>query len=160
MSTLGACFINYSFYSTCYVFFRRSTFYRGNKSLPAFEWNHSMHTYKVNEIAQALLNDSSHHSKICHCAPTNVEHNCTFLIDQSKLKSPADIKADDSGSWKNNGVRSVVISVANDDVLIVAREKEIKRSKILSCQYLLTRSYYVHQTSKDFRKILFTLNGK
>ena len=119
-----------------------------------------MHTYKVNEIAQALLNDSSNDSKICHRAPTNVEHNCTFLIDRSKLKLPADIKADDSGSWRNNGVRCVVISAANDDVSIVAREKEIKSSKILSGQYLLTRSYYRHQASKDFRKILFTLSGK
>lgn len=119
-----------------------------------------MHTYKVNEIAQALLNDSSDDSKICHRAPTNIEHNCTFLIDRSRLKSPADIKADDSGSWKNNGVRSVVILVANDDVSIVAREKQIKSSKLLCDQYLLTRSYYIHQASKDFRKILFTLSGK
>ena len=142
------------------VLFRRNTFYRGNKSLPVFEWNRSMHTYKVNEIAQALLNDSSDDSKICHRAPTNIEHNCTFLVDRSKLKSPADIKADDSGSWKNNGVRSVVIFVANDDVSIVAREKQIKSSKLLCNQYLLTRSYYIHQASKDFRKILFTLSGK
>ena len=142
------------------IFFRqRSTFYQDNKSLPVFEWNHSMHTYKVNEIAQVLLNDSSDHSKVCHRAPTNIEHNCTFLIDQSKLKSPADIKADDSGSWRNNGVRSVVISVAND-MLIVAREKKIKSSKMLSGQYLLTRIYYMHQASKDFRKIVFTLSGK
>lgn len=49
------------------------------------------YTYKVNEIAQALLNDSSDDSKICHCAPTNIEYNCTFLIDCSKLRSPADI---------------------------------------------------------------------
>ena len=142
------------------LFFRQSVFYHGNKSLPVFEWNRSMHTYKVNEIARALLNDSPDDSKICHRAPTNIEHNCTFLIDRSKLKSPADIKADDSGSWRNNGVRSVVISVANDDVSIVAREKEIKSSKMLSGQYVLTRSYYMQQGSKDFRKILFTLSGK
>ena len=119
-----------------------------------------MHTYKVNEIVQALLNDSSDGSKICHRVPTNIEHNCTFLIDRSKLKSPADVKADDNGSWRNNGVRSVIIFVANDDVSIVAREKEIKSSKILSGQYLLTRSYYMHRTSTDFRKILFILSGK
>ena len=45
---------------------------------------------------------------------------------------------------KYNGVHSVIIFVANDNVLIVAREKEIKSSKILSGQYLLTRSYHIH----------------
>ena len=104
------------------LYFRQSTFYHGNKSLPVLKWNRSLHTYKVNEIAQALLTISDD-SKICHCTPTNVEHNCSFLIDRSKLASHADIKADDSGSWRNNGVRNVVIFVANGDVSIVSRVK-------------------------------------
>ena len=119
-----------------------------------------MHTYKANEIAQALLNDTSDNPNICHRVPTNIEHNCSFIVDRSKLKSPADIKADDCGSWRNNGVRSVVIFVTDDDVSIVAREKQIKSSKLSSGHYLLTQSYYMHQASKDFRKILFTLSGK
>ena len=82
-----------------YAFFKRSTFYYGNKGLPVFEWNYSMHTYKVDEIAQALLNDTSDKPNTCHRVPTNIEHNCSFIVDRSKLKSPADIKADDCGSW-------------------------------------------------------------
>jgi len=73
------------------------------------------------------------------------------------LRSPADIKADDSGSWKNNGVRNVVIHVANSDVTIVARGKEIKNARLLNGQYF---SYYIHQASKDFRKIIFALSCK
>ena len=56
--------------------------YHGNKALPVFEWNRSMHIYKVNKIVQALLNDFSDGSKICRRVPTNIEHNCTFLIDR------------------------------------------------------------------------------
>ena len=82
-----------------------------------------MHTYKVDEIAQALLNNTSDNSNISHRIPTNIEHNCSFIFDWSKLKLPADIKADDSVSWRNNGVRSVAIFVTDDDVSIVAREK-------------------------------------
>ena len=87
--------------------------------------NFPLHTYNVADIVQALLSISSDDSRICHRTPTNVEHNCTFIIDRSKLRSPADITADDSRSWKNNGVRNVVIHVANSDVTIVARGKEI-----------------------------------
>ena len=79
-----------------------------------------MHIYQVNKIVQALLNDFSDGLKICYHVPTNVEHNCTFLIDRSKLKVPADVKADDSGSWRNNGVHGIIIFVANDNVSIVA----------------------------------------
>ena len=87
--------------------------------------NFPLHTYNVADIVQALLSISSDDSRICHRTPTNVEHNCTFIIDRSKLRSPADITADDSRSWKNNGVRNVLIHVANSDVTIVARGKEI-----------------------------------
>ena len=114
----------------------------------------------MTDIAQAILTISTDDSRICHRAPTNVEHNCTFLIDRSKLRSPADIKADDSGSWKNNGVRNVVILISNSDVSIVARGKDIKNNRLSKGQYLLTRSYYIHQASKDFRKIIFILSGK
>ena len=85
-----------------------------------------MHTYKVSEIAQTLLESSSTHSKIFHCTPTNVEHNYTFLVDKSKLKLQSDLKADDCGSWKNNGVRCVVIYFDSGKTTVIAWEKEAK----------------------------------
>ena len=106
--------------------------------MPVYEWNPCMHTYKVSEIAQALLESSPTHSNICHCTPTNVEHNCTFLVDQSKLKSQSDLKADDCGAWKNNGVRCVVIFFESGKTTVVAREKEAKTYKMRNGQYLLT----------------------
>lgn len=45
------------------------------------------------------------------------------------MQSLADIKADDSGSWKNNGVCSVSIFVINDDVWIVAQENSVTSTK-------------------------------
>ena len=126
--------------------FRRCTFYRDNKSLPVYEWNSPLHTYNVTDIAQAILTISTDDSRIFHRAPTNVEHNCTFLIDQSKLRSPADIKADDSGSWKNNGVCNVVILISNSDVSIVARGKDIKNNR-------LSKNIYSHEVTTFIKPV-------
>jgi len=102
------------------MFLGKTPFYCGNKSLLVFKWNASLHTYKVDEIAKALLTISDD-SRICHCTLTSIEHNCSFLIDRSKLSSLADLKADDSGSWKNNGICSVVIIVVNGSVSIMSQ---------------------------------------
>ena len=49
----------------------------------------------------------------------------TFLVDQSKLKLQSDLKADDCGAWKNNGVCCVVIFLTT----IVARKRKLKPTK-------------------------------
>ena len=121
---------------------------------------HACKLTKVSKIAQALLESSSTYSKICHCTPRNAEHNCTFLVDQSKLKLQSNLKADDCGSWKNNGVCCVVIYFDSRKTTVVAREKETKAYKIRNGQYLLTRNYFTHRASEDFRKIIFTLSGE
>ena len=59
----------------------------------------------------------------------NVEHNHTFLVDQSKLKSQSDLKADDCGSWKNNGVSCVVILLIVERRLLLLKERELKPTK-------------------------------
>ena len=106
--------------------------------MPVYEWNHSLHTYKVTEIAQALLKSSLTAPKVCHRTPTNVEHNCTFLVNQSKLKSQSDLKVDDCGSWKNDGVRCVIILVNSGKTTVIAREKKVKTYKMENGLYLLT----------------------
>ena len=97
--------------------------------MPVYEWNPCMHTYKVSEIAQALLESSPTHSNICHRTPTNVEHNCTFLVDQSKLKLQSDLKADDCGAGKNNGVRCVVIFLRVERQLLLLGKRKLKPTK-------------------------------
>lgn len=47
-------------------------------------------------------------------------------------------------SWINNGVCSVVIFVANDDVLIVAQEKEIKSQ---------VASIYLHKVTTNIKRV-------
>jgi len=83
-----------------------------------------------------------------------------FLVNQTRLRSRDDLKADDHGSWKNNDVRAAVISVASGEVAVIAKEKEIKSYKMKTEQYLLTYNYFTHRASEDFRKIIFSLLGK
>ena len=154
----GYCYAAMMLICVCY---RKGPFYLNNKSLPVFEWN--ARTYKVPEIINTLLNTSFSNfssKSVCFCTPTNVEHNCTFLVDQTKLKCAADLRADDSGAWKNNGVRCVIIAVGQGNISIVARGREVKATTMVHDQYQLTRTYFIHHACPDFRKIIFTLCGK
>jgi len=137
---------------------KKGQFYRDNKSLPVFKWN--AHTYDVSEIVDILLNTAASSNMVCVHTPNNIQHNCTFLVDQTKLKNAADLRADDSGSWKNNGVRCVIVAVMEEEVSIAARGKNVKSVIMAQGQYLLTCTYFIHQACPDFRKIIFTLCGK
>lgn len=142
----------------CVHCYSKGPFYLENKSLPVFEWN--AQTYKVPEIVSTLLNTSASSKNVCFRTPTNVEHNCTFLVNQAKLKCAADLRADDCGSWKNNGVRCVIIAVRQGNVSIDARGGEVKAATMVHGQYQLTRTYFTHHACPDFRKIIFILSGK
>ena len=141
----------------CIVLYRKGMFYRGNKSIPVFEWNKPLHTYKVQDVAQALLCDSK--KGVCFCTPTNIEHNCIFLVDQSKLKSKADLRVDDSGSWKNNGVRCVIIAAIHGDFTIIAWDKEAKGYKMNRDQYQLISSIVPVKISERL-SLLFLVSFK
>ena len=139
--------------------YRKGPFYLENKSLPVFEWN--VHAYKVHEIVHTLLDTSLSPNNVCVFTPTNVEHNyCIFLVNQSKLKCAANLRADDSGLWENNGVRRVIVAVRQGNVSIVARDKEVKAATMVHGQCHLTRTYFIYHACPDFRKIIFTLCGK
>lgn len=97
--------------------------------MPVYQWNKPNHTYKVYEIAQAILENSANDAKVCLRTPTNIQHNCTFLVDQSELRSRDDLKADDCGSWKNNGVRCVV-SIASGRVEVIARKRKLNPTRL------------------------------
>ena len=133
-----------------------------------------MHTYKVPEIVNTLVNNSASFKNVCL---TNVEHNCTFLVDQAKLKCIADLREDDSGLWKNNGVQCVIIAVRQGNVSIIAQrtipapyhcstivaalsEKSKQPLWSMGNIYQLTCTYFTHHACPDFRKIIFTLCGK
>ena len=66
---------------------------------------------------ELLLNcqDYVDRSKICTAQPLRVQHNCTFIVDLSKLKDIADVKCNDLGSWKNNSHKKFGFSIEDVD---------------------------------------------
>ena len=95
--------------------------------MPIYEWNKPIHTYKVYEVAQAMLENSTNDLKVWHRTPTNIVHNCTFLVNQSRLRFWDDLKADDYGSWKNNGVRATIVSIASGEVVAITKKEAKSR---------------------------------
>ncbi len=99
-------------------------------------------------------------SQICEIAPVNVEHNCTFIVDLSKLKHPSDICADDCGVWRNNGVRPCVVHWEKHDATITARGSSLcNKYEMKQNDYTIYRTYYVHKSYGDFRKVTSIIYG-
>ena len=62
--------------------------------------------YSTAELVQILLDKKRHSGFVCHRQPFRVTESKVFLIDTDKLDHHDDIKADDLGSWKNDGQHS------------------------------------------------------
>lgn len=54
----------------------------------------------------------------------------------------------------------VIIYANSGKTTVVAQEKEVKTYKMNNRHYLLTRNYFIHWTSEDFRKTIFILSDK
>ena len=111
-------------------------------------------------MCSLLIDYNVDSTKICYTTPVNVEHNCTFIIDQSKLANPDDIHADDCGSWKNNGSRPSIITWNRKNADIVAHgASSCKKYVMKSSDYHLVRTYFIHKSYQDFRKVISIIYG-
>ena len=113
------------------------------------------------DLVSLLLGYGIHTSDICLSIPKNVDTNATFIVNTDKLRKPSDIKCDDCGSWMNNGVRKLYLSVKNQnnpDLLDVTVMKRGGKPP-LGTHWCLPRTYFVYKGSKDFRKIIVSLQG-
>ena len=80
-------------------------------------------------LVSLLLGFGIHTSDIyiCQSVPKNVEANARFVVDTHKLRKSEDVKCDDCGSWINNGVRKLYLSVQHQnipdllDVIVITR---------------------------------------
>lgn len=99
-------------------------------------------------------------TQICNIVPVNIEHNCTFVVNQSRLAHPDDIRADDCGVWKNNGVRPCVVTWKNKEATIVARgAKKCRAYTMKSADFVIQRTYFVHNSYEDFRRVISVIEG-
>ena len=116
-----------------------------------------MKSFGNKELLSVIVDQKGTTGKICNAVPINVENNCTFIVDSSKLECPEDIRSDDCGVWRNNGVRVSIVSWNNDEAKVISRR--YTKDKKERHEYSIIRTYFVHKSHSDFRKMITKITG-
>ena len=107
--------------------------------------------YSASKLARILMRKDIDISKVCHIQPLGVTKNATFIVDIDDVLF-SDLKADDLGTWKNNGTKSTYFSMSANGDVEIASGKPGHGTK--SSYYVLTRRYFTHGTYQLFRRIV------
>lgn len=67
--------------------------------------------FSAGEVVHILLDKQRHLGLVCEEQPLRVRESKVFSVDTNKLSHPDDLKADDLGSWKNDGQHSRWVKV-------------------------------------------------
>lgn len=125
-----------------------------------YERNASTHSYGMKETLSLIVDGDIDESKVCKTVPVNVKHNCTFIVNLSSLAHPNDLHADDCGSWKNNGVKLCITTWENKTATLVALgTNQCKTYRMKKNSYKVCRTYFVHSSHEDFRKVISVVYG-
>ena len=79
-------------------------------------------------------------------------------MDTTQLGSPEDLKADDLGVWKHKGKPARKYKITRAPSGIVYGADLTQESG--SAMYTLTRVYYHHKNTPEFRRTIFYVHGK
>ena len=103
--------------------------------------------YSADELVRILLDKQRHNGLVSQQQPLRIQESKVFLVDTSELGDPEDIKADDLGSWKNDGQHSrwAKVKQVNGSVRLVEFCSGKPRNDPSS--YCLHRHYYVHHSN-------------
>lgn len=114
---------------------------------------------KPARVFDAILNTPLSSEIVCIQKPVGVKTSATFIVDTTKLKHPNDLKSDDMGGWIHKGkpVRFYELQrcPSSGEVFGV-----IPSSKSAENTYKLTRIYYHHRGTAEFRKTIFYVHSK
>lgn len=116
--------------------------------------------YTIEDAVKILLQTPI--ESICTQQPIGCSSSKTFVVDVSKLDHRDDIRCDDLGVWKNQGVKSSYCSVRfhNDHDVQRVKVLENKPAVMRSSIYRLKRTYWTHTEEKRICRHLFELEGK
>jgi len=107
------------------------------------------------DVFNVVLNTKQDCRIVCKQKPVGIKDTATFLIDTTKLRHFEDIKADDMGSWVHKGrpVHFYTIDRLASGEVYGAQLSEDAEA------YKLTRIYYHHKGTPEFRKTIFYVHG-
>ena len=118
-------------------------------------------TDNTSNLVSIVLGHGINSDDICSTVPKCVDVNATFVVDTSNFKSPKDVKCDDGGSWVNNGVRKLYLSIENvadpKSLSVTTMKRGSKPPK--EKHWTLIRTYFIYKACKDFKKIIVALEG-
>lgn len=138
---------------SCFI---RGDFYDNDPSLPVYQWNHANEHYSLAKLAQILLTDLVPPRKWCSKQPVYVQRNVSFVVNISHLDDPTDIRADENGVWIRKGSPVAYVSkLTKADTTLF-----FHRSKAGHNHYKITRTYYRHSSSPDFKRIITIVHSK
>ena len=91
--------------------------------------------------------------------PVGVKNSATFIVDTTKLKHKNDLKSDDMGGWIHKGkpVRFYELKRCPSSGEVYGANPS---SKGAGNAYQLTRIYYHHRGTTEFRKTIFYVYSK
>ena len=120
------------------------------KQLPtsAKEKHNQNTTSKI--IWKLLLNPDR--KQICHQKPIGCQENASFVIGTSTLKNFEDYKADNLGSFLNNGNKAYVVETKGKEVISVSSLTK-NWPPLKPGEILVKKTFWVHSSDKTSKRI-------
>ena len=114
---------------------------------------------KPTEALNAIICTDTFSSVVCQEKPVGVTEPAIFLVNTEKLQHINDLKADDMGTWTHKGkpIRYFKVERCAESGIILNAQlcDDVKSTDT----YKLTRIYYHHGATPQFRKTIFYVHG-
>ena len=114
---------------------------------------------KPAEVLNAIINTDPTSEVVCSQKPVGVSDAAVFIVDTSKLRHADDLKADDMGSWIHKGKPIRYYEVQRSPSGVVYGATHCAEAADNSAVYRLTKIYYHHKGTSEFRKTIFYVHG-
>ena len=133
-------------------------YYNEDCNLPVYKFTKRGEKLGIEQLGEIMLFGNLDEKLVCCRQPTNVCHNSVFVVDLHMLIDPYDIRADDNGTWNRTGSPIAYVSVHEDSS---GHKSLAKRSRLRQFpnHFKISRVYFKHSTSPDFKRIITTAEG-
>ena len=134
--------------------------FHGDVELPILSRQNRVRTSALHAV-RAILDTQK--KSVCSKHPTQIDINCSFVLDTEKLQDPEDAKCDDCGAWKQTKTATSYLTISFCDdgsVDYVENCSGINRKN--DCIYTLVRRHYTCKSSPDLSRhisVLFDPSG-
>ena len=146
----------------CYYIYSESSdssessieYFNGDVELPIVSRRNRIRTSSLHTV-RAILDTPQDLVSTKH--PTQININCAFVIDTSKLQDSGDTKCDDCGAWKQTKTATTILHLQFDEDGSVTSVKCCPNSSKKK-YYTLVRCHYTCKSSPDLSRHISILS--